>query len=254
MSNSQENEQNQHAEISLIDLAIIFIRRRYIFCAVFFAIASLGAVYALTASAQYEYVSLIELAESRGGESLESPSSIIATLNNRWLPDVVAHYSSENTDKLPFEVVMSNPENTGLIRILSRAGESRADLVRKIHSSLIKDVSERQAHLLDMEKKRLQRQIDSLDGILKELEGQQGAGEAMAKTIEKRAELDGQLQGLRPMDVVVVSRQSNDRKGPGRAIIIMLSLVLGIMLGMFSVFMAEFVKRVELKMRNEENR
>ena len=55
-------------EISLVDLATTFLRRRRVFYVVFIVVSLVGVAYALSAPEKYEYVTLMKLAEKANGE------------------------------------------------------------------------------------------------------------------------------------------------------------------------------------------
>lgn len=55
-------------EISLVDLATTFLKRRRVFYVVFVVVSLAGVAYALFAPERYEYVTLVKLAEKAGGE------------------------------------------------------------------------------------------------------------------------------------------------------------------------------------------
>lgn len=227
-------------EISLVDLAITFIRRRYVFYGVFVAVTLLGLAYALLASEQYQYVSLIQVAQKDKDEPIQAPAATIATLANRWLPEVETIYRAEHDKKLPLQVAFSNPENTALIRFSSEASQASAEAVTATHQTLIDKIKSHQGALIKREQNSLSRQMASLDKALGSLEGQQDAGEAIASVMEKRSKLEGLSESLKGVEVLVTSRQSAVRIAPRRSLIMVLSVLLGGMLGIFAAFMSEF--------------
>lgn len=79
-------------EISLVELASTFLRRRRVFYVVFVVTMLAGLVYAILAPAKYEYVSLVKVAEKGSGEYLDEPSSVMAQLENHWVPELEAAY------------------------------------------------------------------------------------------------------------------------------------------------------------------
>lgn len=254
MKNVNEYGQLREDEIGLIDLAAIFVRRRRVFYVVFIIVVFAGLAYALFSSDKYEYVSLIQLAEHGDGEPVEQPAAVIATIKYSWLPEVSARFRAEHEKKLPFEVSAINPEETSLIRLETDAEQKASDLVSNIYTALIKSIKKHQNNLLDAEKKNLQRQIESLDKIIDTLKGQQGAGQALATAIDKRVGLESELEQLRPAYVLVVSRESAHKTGPKRMLIVALAVLLGLMMGVFAVFLFEFVGLVKQQvMRDASN-
>lgn len=240
-------------EISLVDLAATFIRRRRIFYACFALVTLLGVVYALMQPDKYEYVTLLESAEKAGGEFIEKPVATVAIIQNRWIPAVASSYQAENEKPLPFKLEASNPENTGLIRIVSEASVETADVVKTIHSDLAQSVMERQQQLLETQRNSLKNQLASIEQVIKSLqtsEGGENTATALAAGIQKRAELQSELEALQPASVIVTARQSNGQKGTSSRLIVVLAAMLGGMLGVFLAFFVEFAVQVKNSLGN----
>ena len=165
-------------EISLVDLAATFLKRRRIFYAILFSALLAGIVYAVIMPERYDYVSLVKLAEKAPGNSIDSPAAIIATLENRWLPEYQSIYHAEHDRSIPFKIRFENPENTGLIRLVSEASPPQAGVVKQVHTQLIDELSEAQSAAVSNLKLNLERQIESLTSTIKMLEGAEGATDA----------------------------------------------------------------------------
>jgi hypothetical protein len=120
-------------EISLVDLASTFLKRRRIFYIVFLVITLAGVAYAVLVPEKYSYVSLVKLAEDGAGEYIDKPVAVIASLENRWVPEFEAMYIAKHDQSLPFDVTFENPENTGLVRIASDATPDEQKVVKQFH-------------------------------------------------------------------------------------------------------------------------
>ncbi|MEX2474392.1 Wzz/FepE/Etk N-terminal domain-containing protein [Marinobacter sp.] len=244
MNNVPEQRPYYDDEISLVDLAATFIRRRRVFYVVFLVTTLVGLAYALLMPGKYEYVSLYQMAEVESGKTVVAPATTIATLQNRWFPEVQATHREMEEEKLPFEINFSNPENTGLIRMASEASQENATLVEETHKKLINQVKERQQSLLTRDKKSLENRIEAIDRAVESLQGGEDTGSAIADAYEKRVDLEGKLEGLNPGETLAVSRESAERTGTSRSLVVVLAAVLGGMLGVFLAFVAEFVMLV----------
>ncbi|OEY65164.1 Wzz/FepE/Etk N-terminal domain-containing protein [Marinobacter sp. X15-166B] len=227
-------------EISLVDLATTFIRRRYVFYVVSITVTLSGIAYALLAPEKYEYISLIQVAQKNSDEPIQSVESTIATLESRWLPEVATIYRAKHGNPLPLSVTFSNPKNTGLIRFATEAKKTEADTVTATHQALIESVKRHQDGLIKHAQTGLARQMDSLEQVLNSLRGQQNAGEALAAALEKRTQLESMAESLRSVEVLVTSRESAARTSPKRSLIVVLAVLLGGMMGVFMAFMSEF--------------
>lgn len=231
-------------EISLVDLASTFMRRRRIFYVVFLITLAAGVLYAILMPEKYDYVSLVKLAEKGAGDFVEKPATVIATLENHWLPEIAAAYLAEQNQPLPFGLNISNPENTGLVRLVSEASPASSESIKQVHSQLIEHIKQAQAVAVSTLKKNLESQIESLTSTIDRLEGSRDVGAAIAEAVNKRLSLEMTLQHIQPAELLVLSRQTTEPKGPARSLIVVLAGLLGLMGGIFLSFFAEFVSLV----------
>lgn len=251
MTNAPEPRAQYYDEISLVDLAITFIRRRRIFYVVFVIFTLGGLAYALLAPETYQYTSLIQVAEKGSGKYVEEPSTTIATLENRWLPEQESIFRAETDGKLPFTVSFSNPEETGLVRLVSEAASDNKSDVERVHKKLIDSINERQSALVEREKRSIQSRIESVDRAIETLQGGENTGAAIAEAFERKVGLQSDLESLKGAEVLVVSRQSADKTGPDRALIVVVAAALGGMLGLFLAFFAQFAALVKSQLTEE---
>lgn len=248
MDRTQDQSQSLNDEISLVDLAVTFVRRRKIFYLVFVLCALAGVAYAVLASATYSYVSLVQVAMASAEKPMVSPESTIANLENQWLPRVRAEYESKQGG-FPFKVSFENPESTQLIRITTESGEDLADTLKEVHKQLINELKAFQEGLLADRRKRLAGQINSVTKLVDSLESSGVSGEALATAINRRIGLETDLESLAPAKTLVVGRQSPGKVGPKRALIVVLAVVLGAMLGLFAAFFWEFMTSVRKQLK-----
>ncbi|MEC9040524.1 MAG: Wzz/FepE/Etk N-terminal domain-containing protein [Pseudomonadota bacterium] len=255
MQNNQERTAYDD-EIGLVDLAATFIRRRRVFYVVFTFVTLLGVLYAFLKADTYEYITLIECAEEAGGEFLQKPATTVAIIQNRWVPEISTGYQAQHDADLSFKVQASNPENTGLIRIASESAVENAGIVENVHNTVAGSIMNSQKRLLEIRQNSLKRQIASMDQIIQSLkssEANENTSTALASAIQKRAELESELEALQPASVLVVARQSSDQNGTSDMLIVTLAVLLGGMLGVFLAFFAEFVAQVRQSLEKMQN-
>ncbi len=218
---------------------------------VFLVITLGGLAYALLATETYQYTSLVQVAEKNSGKSIEEPAKTIATLENRWLLEQETLFRAENDRKLPLSVSFSNPDNTGLIRFVSETSKKNKEIAETVHQNLIAKIQESQTALMERERKSLQNRIESTERTIETLQGGQDTGAAIAEAYERKADLESDLESLKDPEVLVVSRQSADKTGPARALIVVLAAVLGGMFGVFMVFFTQFTALVRSELTEE---
>ncbi|WP_213477814.1 lipopolysaccharide biosynthesis protein [Marinobacter lipolyticus] len=247
MENIPERRRQTGYETSLVDVATIFLKHRRVFFGFFVLVTIAGLVYALMTPDRYQYVSLVKLAQKSSGEYIEKPATIIAELENLWVPNLRATHHAEHDRNLPFKISASNPENTGLVRIVSEASSSTQELIASSHQQIIERITTDQKQALAKLRKSLEKGIESLGGTIAMLEGGQETGEAIAASIEKQLSLEAELDSLVPAETLVVGRRSGESTGPARRLIVVLSAVLGILGGVFLAFFTEFIGLVREK-------
>lgn len=238
---------NVNDEISLVDLAVVFIRRRRTFYVVMLMCTLAGVAYALVADSTYRYTSLLQGAMVASDQPLTAPPALMAALETRWLPETIDRYESES-GRLPFNVAFENPKETYLVKIITEAGENHADLVKRIHTTLMDQVAEDQATDLDERRNRLKKQIESTNDLIASLKKDGVTGEALASAIDRKLNLQMELSNLRPAKPLLVARRSAEVAGPSRLLLVVLSVVLGGILGIFAAFFNEFLAAVRARL------
>lgn len=238
---SSTQSQHYDDEISLVDLAATFIKRRRVFYAVFLVCILAGFAYAFVTEDTYQYTSLLQVAEKSSDEFLEPPATTMATLESRWLPEQEVVYRSENDEKMPFTTSFANPENTGLIRLVSESSRRYAEDVKEVHQYLIEQVQQRHNALLDREKRSLESRIESIDQSIEALKSGQDAGQVLAEAFDRKTKLESDLEALKAAETLVLARQGADKTGPARSLIVVLAALLGLMCGVFLAFFTEFI-------------
>lgn len=252
LMNNKVNQQSRYGdEITMVDLTTTFVSHRRVFYVVFGGVVLLALLYTLFFLGEVkEYSTLVQLAED-DSKPLESPAAVIASVDSRWYPEIHAAYVEAEGQKLPFKVVTSNPKDTNLMKLSSETSPEIGGVVGKIHEQLVAQIVQRQSHLLDRQKRTLEQRLSSINGTLEELSSQQAGGEVVAQAIQERGDLEAQLESLQPAEVLVVARESLDNSGISKSVILAIAIVLGLMLGILSAFIAELVVKVRFAMKEQ---
>ena len=248
---NQENNTYQD-EISLVDLATIFVRRIWLFIVLFVLFVVGGVVFALLQDEQYEYVSLYQIAEKSAEEPVEKPAKAIAVLQSQRLPELEAAYKAEHGERVPFKASFSNPENTSLVRISSEAVKDSAEDVRAFHKELLDHLKTRHEKQIVDTRSNIETRLDSVVRTLDALKQTPEAGQAVAEVMQKQVELEGELASLSSGDLMVVGRESIERVAPNRKLIVVLAAVVGFIFAFVAVFFAEFASLVRKALREQK--
>ncbi|MBY6033629.1 lipopolysaccharide biosynthesis protein [Marinobacter daepoensis] len=236
-------------EISLVDLATVFVRRIWLFLGVFVAFITGGIVFALAQDERYEYVSLYQIAEKNADEPVEIAAKAIAVLQAQRLPELQAAYKKEHGERMPFKVSFSSPENTSLIRLSSESVRGGAERVKALHSGILDYMMSRHEIQVETVKRNLEVRLESVNRALDALLEKRDLGRAVAEMMQKQAELQRDLSSISPAESIVIGRESAERVAPNRKVIVVLATVLGFIVAFVSVFFAEFVSLVREALR-----
>jgi hypothetical protein len=234
-------------EISLVDLVKAILRRRRVFLATFAVILLAGIAVAFIKPRTYTYTSIYALANAGvGGKPLQEPAAALATVKSVYLPEQVERYANaSDEDSLPFKITASNPASTGLIVLESRASVSHSAAVKAIQNSVLKQLESDDAQRVAQEKKKLTAQLSSLNAQLEALKGHSGNSMAVASALQDKSDAQQQLSSLTPGTLVALAKRSVEPAGIGRALIVVIAFVVGVLMALFGVFVAELAAAVK---------
>ncbi|WP_280564986.1 Wzz/FepE/Etk N-terminal domain-containing protein, partial [Chromohalobacter sp. 48-RD10] len=207
-------------EISLVDLAVILIRRWKAMAVIFFVVVALAVAAAFLLPTQYQYSSLYSVAEytnSNGQRvAIESPASVVAKTENLYLgPETRKLLEENDLESLPFEVKTSNPSDTLLLQLSSEATQENQQLVATLHQHVIDRLQADQTELVEQRKASLERQLDSAKQALESAQqsSSPSAAELIATYYSRVSDLEGQLNELREGEITQHAVQSLEPVG-----------------------------------------
>ncbi|ATJ82656.1 Wzz/FepE/Etk N-terminal domain-containing protein [Halomonas beimenensis] len=240
-------------EISLVDLTKILIVRWQLMATVFIVVVLAALAYALWLPRSYEYVSLYQVAEqpANGDDlystALETPQSVLAKIDNLYLgPATRELLASADLNGLPFQVSLSHPEGTLLVRLSTVTPPENTSLVESLHGELLRRIESDQNDRIEQRRSVLEQQLDSIEVALGTVQQSDSgsASELVASYTTRAADLQSQLSQLREARIEQVAVQSLATTGTSRSLIMALALVLGGMLAVISAFFMHFVGQV----------
>lgn len=240
-------------EISLVDLARIVIKWRKLELALWALCFFAGLAYVLLMPHSFEFSSVYQMAMD-GDKPLEPPAGLLSKIDNYYEPALYQQFSkgAGESPASSIKVNLSNPASTALVVIHSVAPKSKAKLVQSLHQQLLTKIEDEQNQLLNRKKNMLKAQLTAFNEQLKDLK--QGSGEGLsatiASTMSQRSAAQQTLANLSGGQALVLAQPSLQPKGPRRALVILLSLVLGAFLALLAGFGAEFVALVKASYRD----
>lgn len=234
-------------EISLVDLAVILVRRWKAMAVIFFVVVGIAVAAAFLLPKSYQYTSLYSVAEftNQNGQrvGVESPASAVAKVQNLYLGQATRKLLKKHElESLPFEVDASNPSNTLLLQLDSEASEDNQPLVSEIHQQIIDLLQQDQAQLVERRRNSLERQLASAKQALESAQqsNSPSAAELVATYYSRISDIEGQLNELRQGEVTQHAVQSLSATSTGKKLIVALGIVLGGMLAVIGAFVLHF--------------
>ncbi|ABM63129.1 Wzz/FepE/Etk N-terminal domain-containing protein [Halorhodospira halophila] len=178
-------------EISLIDLWLVLMRRKWVIAGVFLVCVVGGAAYAYLDEPGQRYVSALEIGTYPTGSddvaTLEDRAEVATRLRESLVPLVRYELAQEHGRSFP-GVEVSVPEEDapgGFVFLQSTAPEDRADVVSSIHQNLIQQIIDRHNDRLEVRQARFEARLESMDADLEELR---------AKRAERRQEAEHRVE------------------------------------------------------------
>ncbi|MBZ5876650.1 Wzz/FepE/Etk N-terminal domain-containing protein [Chromohalobacter israelensis] len=254
-SPTPERHYEHDDEISLVDLAVILIRRWKAMAVIFFVVVGIAVAAAFMLPKSYQYTSLYSVAEytNQNGQrvGVESPASAVAKVQNLYLGQATRKLLEKHElESLPFEVSASNPSNTLLLQLDSDAAEDNQPLVSELHQQIIDRLQQDQAQLVERRHDSLERQLASAKQALESAQKSDSpsAAELIATYYSRISDLEGQLNELREGEVTQHAVQSLEATGLSKKFILVVGVVLGGLLAIMGGVLAQFFSVLRKKL------
>lgn len=268
-------------EISLYDLWDVLVRRRWIILAILALVTLAGGTYAWLTPHSYQYRSGIEIGHIYRGEQVSddryrpitAAQAAEARLNDLIVPTVRQTLSTPQTSAPRVSVQVRSADNAVLLTTLARDDQNHiverlhtaiAEALREHHQpiydrelGLILDQLSVQANVLEREIAIDRQQLNGTEaqedtgsenvGIIALVEGQRLAdlrrslAQKQSHLARLRSNMEAVTQASRTTQLSFLASRSEEPSGAGRSLTLALSIVLGLMGGVFTAFFWEFI-------------
>jgi len=244
-------------EISLVDLAIILVRRWKAMAVVFIAVMVCAVAAAFLLPKSYQYATLYNIAEYTNSdgelEGVESPEAVVAKAENIYLgAETRALLKAEKLDNLPFEVSVENPKNTLLVQFNSEAAKDERSLVSELHQRVAGRIKDAQAAIVNQRRNILKQQLETAREALASSKESTSpnAGELVATYLERVTNLEQELAGLHDGEVTQLAVQGLKPAGVSKTLVLAVGFFLGVLLAIMAAFMMQFCSLVRAGVKN----
>lgn len=275
-------------EISLVDLWLVLTRRKWVILGITVLCLALGLGYALRKPVVYDYRTVIELAgvhggpESEGLELVSPREGSIGFLQNVIIPAQRERLFGEEENGPRVDV--EKPGSDYSLMIKSTANPKNADQVKELHQGIVEALEKKHAPVIEKRidvtakpfkarAEMLQEQINMLQEQLQRLSSRshdvnsisslvyaqqmgdvrEELAEARVKLTDAKSAVETIREKSRPTRINFLAAESEDPVGTSKALIGALSLVLGLMAGVFGAFFLEFLGHAKKAAQERED-
>jgi len=238
-------------EISLVDLALIVSRRKTLLMLITLIFIVAGIAIALIQPKQYTYSTSLEIGSQfiNGNiQPLEGVDTLLAKLQHSYIPFILkSSKNANNKEEKEYKIQASIPKNSQIIVIESKAAETDADKI----TDLLGKITVRAIEDHNTIYTKLQRNLQSLKHQTEQkLQALATKPDASSEINALQLSLDSynlQLTNLRKTREILPPMASAEPTGTSRKLIVVMATLVGVFLGLFAVFLAEFMAKVRQK-------
>ena len=264
---------HQNNEISIYDLWLMFVKRKKLFLLVFITVFILGSVFAIFQPKKYEYSQIIQISTHLNINDAVVPliasQTAILRINNIFFPTILNSYAQQSAALPTMHITVKDlnaPGHDGGVISLTARG---AAMDEKAFKTLFTDIF---GQLQKYTNEQLQREKAALTVYLGDLQKQLALQQTAQKnviqsTIGKRnvdfeigqaimvanqasatvklmhevSSVKSKLANMQRTHFISDCIRSRHPVGLSKSVVMILSAVVGAILGLFLVFIAEFI-------------
>lgn len=250
-SYSQESHSKRVEDLGLVEFSVMLLKQwKTMLISVFFLLGATVAIVFLK-PIKYDYTTMYGIASFETSEGIkrgvETPQEVIAKIENIFLEQERRAILSEGeTASLPFEMNISNPSNTILLRITSIADSTHQPLIERFHEGLIEALKIDQASLVDSLRSSLEQQYEAYSEALSVAQNSvsENASELTASYFEKVFLIERRLGSINEGDASQIAVRSIEPVGVGRGFVLAIGLMLAFVLAPLVAVFGIFVRKV----------
>lgn len=150
-------------EISLVDLWLVLMRRKWWIIGIAAACVAAGTAYAFTQEPEYRYTTTVELARLGDADPIVAPESARALLGETLVPMVRSGMREGlDPDSRPPRASVHVPEGgADLVQINSEGPRERQEAIQTLHAQLVEQLKENHDHRVSLEREDVERRRET---------------------------------------------------------------------------------------------
>ncbi|WP_404463370.1 lipopolysaccharide biosynthesis protein [Vreelandella aquamarina] len=256
---SQANSVSHPNDMTLVSFVVLLLKQWKIMLACISCIMLLTLVALWLKPVKYDFATMYAVAsyETLDGEreGLETPEEVIAKLENVFIEQQRRQLlEDQSVQGIPFDIEVTNPRNTLLLRIVSESSSEHQPMIEQFHDGLVSSIQQDQQQLVEGLMAGLNAQQEAYSQALEAAResSSENARELEASFFEKILQLERRIESINPGDSDQRAVQSLEPVGVGKTFILafggLVALLLAPLMAVFSVF----VKQVAVAYRRAQ--
>ncbi|AVI62903.1 lipopolysaccharide biosynthesis protein [Halomonas sp. GFAJ-1] len=240
----------------LVDFVVLLIKQWKIMLASVVCIMLLTLIALWLKPVKYGFVTVYAIASYETLEGnrvgLEKPEEVIAKLDNVFIDQQRRQLlQDDEITGITFDVDVSNPRNTLLLRISSDAETAYRPVVEQFHEGLVASIQEDQHQLVESLTERLNEQYEAYSQALEAAResNSEAARELQVTFFEKMLQLERRIESINPGDSTQFALQSLEPAGIGKKFILAIGIIVALLLTPLVAVFSVFVKQVAVAYR-----
>lgn len=256
---SQINGVTQPDDMTLVSFVVLLLKQWKVIlvCVICVMLLTLMAIWLKPVKYGFATMYAVASYETLEGEreSLETPEEVIAKLENIFIEQQRRQLlEDEAIEEIPFDIEVTNPRNTLLLRIISESESGNQPMIEQFHEGLVSSIQQDQQRLVERLTTGLNAQQEAYTQALEaaQVSNSENARELEASFFEKRLQIERRIESIDPGDATQQAVQSLEPVGIGKTFILAFGVLVALLLAPLAAIFSVFVKQVAFAYRRAQ--
>lgn len=253
-----ERAGDEPGRYTLVDLLLVVVHWRKLALAVAAATLAVGVILTTVRPEKFDYSTTIEIGRMElvgllGGRlvPLESIETVQGKLSSSYIPLVLSRYRERRPDDdSKYEIAVSSPRGSGLVILSSRAPAAHSETYLALHQEVLEELMADHSRMMALLRSEIEAELGSANVALAY---EEDPSTVKAQESELESRLDGEIKvdNFQNTRAVGATIQSHEPVEGSRFQVLSIALVLGLVLGPLSAFVADLLARLRRRMATE---
>jgi len=251
-----ETSYSAEDEISLVDLAMVLIRRKKLIIGITTFFIALGVAAALLMPKSYTFSTSIEIGSrivSGTIKPFESPETLLAKIQHVFVPEALSTQRQTNPDdENKYKIKASIPKSSVLIVLEIKGIKEKSNLLTKLLQNVTQQAIQDHQRIYSAIKQNLLALKEQAKTELSTLDSAKNNHNEERRLLKSNIEVyETELANLRNTREILPPMKSIEPTGTSRKLMVIIAAFMGAFLAVFSAFFAEFIAKVKEKNQSD---